>query len=72
MAAPDFRSPGLWSLAWRQLRRDRMAMASLVVVLLFFGMLCLSLGGLIAGDWADEAAVHYAPPSFVGAQPWPS
>jgi peptide/nickel transport system permease protein len=61
-------SPGLWTLAWRRLRNDRIAMVSLAVVALFLGMLVLSSSGLIVADWEDEVAVNYAPPSFVGAQ----
>ena len=60
--------PGLWTLAWRRLRTDRIAMVSLSIVLLFFLMLTLSVTGLIAKDWADEVGVNYAPPTFVGAQ----
>ena len=62
-------SPGLWLLAWRRLRADRMAMASLAVVAAFLLMLVLSASGLIVADWEDEVAVSYAPPAFVGAQP---
>ena len=62
-------SPGLWTLAWRRLRADKVAMASLAVVLLFLAMLVLSSAGLIVADWEDEAGVSYAPPSFVGPDP---
>ncbi len=61
-------SPGLWTLAWRRLRADKIAMASLAVVLLFLVMLVLSRSGLIVADWEDEVAVSYAPPSFIGAR----
>jgi ABC-type dipeptide/oligopeptide/nickel transport system permease subunit len=61
-------SPGLWTLAWRRLRGDKIAMASLAVVALFLALLVLSACGLIAADWEQEVAVNYAPPSFVGAQ----
>jgi peptide/nickel transport system permease protein len=61
-------SPGLWTLAWRRLRSDRIAMVSLAVVALFLAMLVLSSSGLIVADWEDEVAVNYAPPSFLGAQ----
>jgi peptide/nickel transport system permease protein len=60
-------SPGLWLLAWRRLRADRVAMVSLAIVGAFFLMLALSFSGLIAADWEDEVGVSYAPPSFVGA-----
>jgi peptide/nickel transport system permease protein len=62
-------SPGLWTLAWRRLRRDRVGMVSLVIVFLFIVMMILSGTGLIAGDWAREVGVSYAPPSFLGEAP---
>lgn len=60
-------SAGLWALAWRRLRADRIAMGSLAVVLAFLVMLVLSAAGLVAADWEEEVAVSYAPPGFVGA-----
>ena len=60
-------SPGLWALAWRRLRADKVAMLSLSVVALFLLMLVLSSSGLIAAGWEDEIALSYAPPSFAGA-----
>ncbi len=60
-------SDSLWQLAWKRLCADRVAMISLAVVLLFIGLLLLSLTGLVASDWEKEAGVHYAPPHFVGA-----
>jgi len=62
-------SPGLWALAWRRLRADRIAMASLAVVLIFLLSVLLSATGLVAADWEDEVAVNYAPPSFIGPDP---
>jgi peptide/nickel transport system permease protein len=61
-------SPGLWALAWRRLKADRVAMVSMVIVGLYFLMLAASATGLIASDWDAEVGVNYAPPSFVGAQ----
>ena len=61
-------SPGLWALAWRRLRTDRAAMVALVIVAAYLLTLLLSATGLVAGDWADEVGVNYAPPGFVGAQ----
>jgi len=60
-------SPGLWALAWRRLRADRVALAALAVVAGFLLLVLLSGAGLIAGDWEDEVAVNYAPPTFIGA-----
>jgi peptide/nickel transport system permease protein len=62
-------SPGLWALAWRRLRADRVAMASLAVVILFLLSVLLSAAGLVAADWENEVAVNYAPPGFVGPDP---
>ena len=58
-------SPGLWMLAWRRLKRDKVGMISLVVVAGFLLMMAGSYTGLIAKDWAKEAGVSYANPSFM-------
>ncbi|MDQ2963816.1 MAG: ABC transporter permease [Pseudomonadota bacterium] len=63
---PHAVSPGLWALAWKRLRRDRVAMVSLAIVAVFLLMMVLSGTGLIAKDWAKEVGVNYAPPTFVG------
>lgn len=59
-------SPGLWALAWRRLRRDRVAMVSLAIVALYVAVMLASYAGLVARDWSAEIGVSYAPPSFVG------
>ena len=61
-------SPGLWALAWRRLRTDRMAMVAMAIVGLFLVTLLLSATGIIARDWDVEIGVNYAPPTFIGAQ----
>src|SRR5471032_419967 len=61
-------SPGLWGLAWRRLRADRLAVLALAVVVAALLMVALSAGGLIVSDWEDEVGVNYAPPGFLGAQ----
>lgn len=61
-------SPGLWTLAWRRLRADRLAMGAMTVVLLYLLLLLLSASGLVAADWSREVGVNYAPPTFVGPQ----
>jgi peptide/nickel transport system permease protein len=66
---PHAVSPGLWTLAWRRLKSDRVGMVSLAIVAAFIVMMILSGTGLIAGDWNREVGVNYAPPSFVGAEP---
>ena len=67
MSTPPI-SPGLWTLAWRRLRADKLAMAALGVVSAFLVMLVLSSFGLIVADWEDEVGVAYAPPTFAGAR----
>lgn len=61
-------SPGLWTLAWRRLRADKVAMTSMAIVIAFLLMLVASATGLIAADWEEEVGVNYAPPHFVGPQ----
>jgi peptide/nickel transport system permease protein len=63
---PQHVSPGLWTLAWRRLKADHVGMVSLAIVIAFIVMVVLSATGLIAGDWAREVGVNYAPPTFVG------
>ncbi len=62
-------SAGLWTLAWRRLCADRLALAALAVVALYLVLLALSACGLVAADWEREVAVNYAPPSFLGPDP---
>jgi peptide/nickel transport system permease protein len=64
--APHAVSPGLWALAWRRLRSDKVAMVSLAIVAAFLLLMVLSGTGLIAKDWSKEVGVNYAPPTFVG------
>lgn len=67
MHIEDQVSPGLWALAWRRLKADRVAMIAMGLVVLFLVTIALSKSGLIAADWSDEVGANYAPPSFVGA-----
>jgi peptide/nickel transport system permease protein len=60
-------APGLWALAWRRLRADRVAMAALAVVGIFMLLLALSTSGLIVKDWEGEVGTNYAPPSFLAS-----
>ena len=60
-------SPGLWMLAWRRLRRDRVAMVSLAISCGYVLVVIAAALGLLAADWPREAGVNYAPPGFTGA-----
>ena len=59
-------SPGLWILAWRRFCRDRVGLASFLIVVFFFGLMAASGLHLIAADWSKEVGVNYAPPTFAG------
>jgi peptide/nickel transport system permease protein len=63
---PHTVSPGLWTLAWRRLRTDGVAMVSLAIVAAFVLLMILSGTGLVAKDWSREVGMNYAPPTFVG------
>lgn len=58
------RSPGLWSLAWKRLMADRIAVVSMVVVIFFLLLSLAAFFGLIAKDWNREVAINYAPPTW--------
>ena len=58
-------SPGLWTLAWRRLKRDKVGMVSLVVVVFFLLMIAGSYTGIVAKNWSKEVGVSYANPSFL-------
>jgi len=65
---PHAVSPGLWALAWKRLKSDRVGMVSLAIVVAFVIMMILSATGLVAANWSEETGVNYAPPSFLGAE----
>jgi peptide/nickel transport system permease protein len=59
-------SPGLWLLAWRRFRRDRLGVVCFGIVVLYVLLALASATGLVASNWGDETGVSYAPPSFMG------
>jgi peptide/nickel transport system permease protein len=62
---PHAVSPGLWTLAWRRLKTDSVAMVSLAIVAAFILLMIASALGLVAKDWAKEVGINYAPPSWI-------
>ena len=62
-------SEGVWHAAWRRFRRDRVGLASLIVVAAFLLLILLSASGLVGRHWQDEVGVPNAPPGFIGARP---
>lgn len=63
------RSEGVWHAAWRRFRKDRIGMASAVVVLGFLLVIALAALGLLAADWQREVGVPNAPPTLLGPAP---
>jgi peptide/nickel transport system permease protein len=59
-------SPGVWRIAWRRLRADRIAMAALFVVGCFMLLVLATLAGLVDADWSRTVGVPYANPAFLG------
>jgi peptide/nickel transport system permease protein len=68
-AVVEAASPGLWALAWRRLRQDRLALSCLFVVVVFVALMLASMAGLVASDWEQEAGVTYARPAFLPRAP---
>lgn len=61
-SAPPGRS--LWGDAWVRMKRDKIAMASLGVVVFYF-LLAISVKlGLVAYNWGETVGKEYQPPSF--------
>ena len=59
-------SHGLWAIAWRRLRRDRVGMAALTVVLAYLLVILATASGVLAHDWDQQFGVSFAAPSWLG------
>jgi len=59
---------GVWTLAWRRFKRDRLGVVSFLVVIVYAVVMLAAASGLIVRDWGDEAGVSFAPPSFLGPE----
>ena len=59
----EVKSKSLWRHAFETLLRDKTAVVSLAVVVLYALIAILTATGLIAGDWAKEVGPSYSPPS---------
>jgi peptide/nickel transport system permease protein len=70
--SPVTQSASLWSLAWRNLRANTVAMISLIVVLFFILLSLASHFGLVAKNWNTEVGINYAPPTFAPKSGGPS
>jgi peptide/nickel transport system permease protein len=57
-------SGSLLAHAWRTIRKDKMAMTSLIVILIYFLISLASVSGLLASDWSNEVGASYSAPSM--------
>lgn len=57
-------SISLWMDAWLRLKRDRVALISLIVVGVYSLVALLTALGLIAADWSEKVGPSYAAPSL--------
>ena len=62
------REQGVWALAWKRFRRDRLGFASLIVVLVYVAIMLGAAAGWLGRDWNAEAGVSFAPPTFLGPE----
>ena len=63
------RSEGVWHAVWKRLLKDRVGVASLVVVSLFILLIVLTAAGVAAKGWQAEVGVPNARPTLIGAAP---
>lgn len=66
------KSEGVWRLAWRRFRADRVGLVSLVVVLAFLLLIAAAASGLVARGWQAEVGVPNAPPTLLGPRAAPA
>lgn len=57
------KSKSLWQHAFKELTKDKLAMACLTVVIFYAIVAILSALGVVAGGWSKEIGPSYAPPS---------
>jgi peptide/nickel transport system permease protein len=65
------REQGVWALAWRRFRRDRVGFVSLLVVAAYAAVMVATASGWLARGWSEERGVSYAPPTFMGPDKQP-
>ncbi len=69
MSAVSTKSQGVWSLAWKRLKADRVGMVCLWIVAAFMVLVVLAATDVVAGNWQKEIGVPNAPPHVVGPKP---
>ena len=59
------KSKSLWVHAFDSLKKNKMAMASLSIVVFYLFLAFLSFTGIIGGEWAKEVGYAYDSPFWV-------
>ncbi len=59
----ELKSKNLWMHAISTLTRDKMAVVSFIIILIYVLLAILSATGILAGDWAKEVGPSYGPPT---------
>jgi oligopeptide transport system permease protein len=62
-------SQGVWGLAWKRLKADRVGMFCLAIVTAFSLLVLLAALDVVGKNWQKEIGVPNAPPHLVGAKP---
>ncbi|WP_374661620.1 ABC transporter permease [Inhella sp.] len=63
------RSQGVWALAWKRMKTDRVGMFCLGLVAAFSLLVLLAALDVVGKNWQQEVGVPNAPPHFVGPKP---
>jgi peptide/nickel transport system permease protein len=62
-------SQGVWALAWKRLKADRVGMVCLAIVAAFAVLVALAALDVVAKNWQQEIGVPNAPPHALGPRP---
>lgn len=57
------KSQSLWGQAWVTLKKDKIAVISMVIIAIYSFLALLSISGLIAADWSQAVGESYLAPS---------
>jgi peptide/nickel transport system permease protein len=60
----EIKSGSLSAHAWKTIKKDKLAMISLVVILTYFLIALATVSGLLASDWSKEVGESYSAPSM--------
>lgn len=60
----EIKNKSLWVDAWYRLKKDKIAVVSLAVVIIYSVVALLAFAGVIASDWAVEVGPSYGGPTW--------